>query len=108
MWFGTEDGLNKYDGYRFTVYRSNPNDKNSISGNSITVLYEDKAGNLWIGTKEGLNRYNRINNTFTKYYADSNDSNTLTNASSFSFGIAVRRPNSCDRILFFTKLVILD
>jgi len=81
MWFGTEDGLNKYDGYRFTIYRNKLGDKKSIAGNSITVLYEDKAGNLWIGTKEGLSRYNRINNTFINYHADPGNPNTLTNSS---------------------------
>lgn len=81
MWFGTEDGLNKYDGYRFTIYRNKLSDKKSIAGNSITVLYEDKAGNLWIGTKEGLSRYNRISNTFINYYADPTDPNTLSNSS---------------------------
>lgn len=81
MWFGTEDGLNKYDGYRFTIYRNKLGDKKSIAGNSITVLYEDKTGSLWIGTKEGLSRYNRISNTFINYYADPGDPNTLTNSS---------------------------
>lgn len=81
MWFGTEDGLNKYDGYRFTIYRKNLNDKKSIAGNSISALYEDKAGNIWIGTKEGLSRYNRTNDTFINYYSDPADPNTLTNAS---------------------------
>nr|WP_294793019.1 two-component regulator propeller domain-containing protein [uncultured Mucilaginibacter sp.] len=81
MWFGTEDGLNKYDGYRFTIYRNKLSDKKSIAGNSITVLYEDRAGNIWIGTKEGLSKYNRIDNTFINYYASLTDPNTLTNAS---------------------------
>ncbi|MEO8887447.1 MAG: two-component regulator propeller domain-containing protein, partial [Mucilaginibacter sp.] len=81
MWFGTEDGLNKYDGYRFTTYRKNLSDKSSLAGNSISSLYEDKAGNLWIGTKEGLSKYNRINNTFINYYADPANPNTLTNSS---------------------------
>ncbi|PJJ84144.1 hybrid sensor histidine kinase/response regulator [Mucilaginibacter auburnensis] len=69
MWFGTEDGLNRYDGYRFIIYRNNLNDKNAIAGNSITTLYEDKTGNIWIGTKEGLSRYNRTNNNFVNYTA---------------------------------------
>ncbi len=81
MWFGTEDGLNKYDGYRFTIYRKNLSDKNSIAGNSISALYEDKAGNLWIGTKEGLSRYNRHNDTFINYYNDDANPNSLTNSS---------------------------
>lgn len=81
MWFGTEDGLNRYDGYRFTIYRNKLSDASSIAGNTITTLYEDRAGNLWIGTKEGLSRYNRINNTFINYLANPHNPNTLTNSS---------------------------
>ena len=81
MWFGTEDGLNKYDGYRFTIYRNNLSDKSSVAGNSISALYEDKAGNLWIGSKGGLSRYNRLSNTFINYYANPTDNSTLTNSS---------------------------
>lgn len=53
MWFGTEDGLNRYDGKYFTVFRSEPNVSSCISGNTITDLYEDKNGILWIATSDG-------------------------------------------------------
>ncbi|MEO0293163.1 MAG: two-component regulator propeller domain-containing protein [candidate division WOR-3 bacterium] len=60
MWFGTENnGINKYDGYKFTIYKNDPNDKRTISDNGINVIYEDKKGILWVGTKRGLNKYNR-------------------------------------------------
>jgi len=81
MWFGTEDGLDKYDGYHFTVYRNKVNDKGSIVGNSVTALFQDKAGNLWIGTKEGLSKYNRANDSFINYYNDPANPNTLSNNS---------------------------
>lgn len=86
MWFGTEDGLNKYDGHQFTIYRKNLSDKKSLAGNSISALYQDKAGNLWIGTKEGLSRYNRTNDTFINYYNDPGNPNSLTNSSINTIG----------------------
>src|ERR1700733_10382127 len=48
MWFGTRDGLNKYDGYQFTVYKNIEGDQKSISNSFITSMIEDKKGNLWI------------------------------------------------------------
>jgi len=59
MWFGTEDGLNKYDGYNFTIYRHDALDSSSLLGNSVFSIYEDHTGTLWIGTDNGLNRFDR-------------------------------------------------
>jgi ligand-binding sensor domain-containing protein len=60
LWFGTKDGLNRYDGYSFRVYQNSPTDSNSITDNYITALAEDKSGNIWAGTLGGkLNRLNR-------------------------------------------------
>ncbi len=57
LWFGTADGLNRYDGYQFKVYKYDPDDIHSIADNSILSLLEDSKGNLWIGTgKGGLDR----------------------------------------------------
>jgi signal transduction histidine kinase/ligand-binding sensor domain-containing protein/DNA-binding response OmpR family regulator len=68
LWFGTEDGLNKYDGYKFKVFRNKPNDSATIPYNNITSLFEDKAGELWIGTLGfGVAKYNRSNDSFTSY-----------------------------------------
>ena len=54
MWFGTKDGLNKYDGYSFAVYQNVPNDPGTIDSNYITALFTDSRGNLWVGTDHGL------------------------------------------------------
>lgn len=71
MWFGTNNGLNRYDGYEMTVYMHNPKDSTTLSGNSINVLFEDSKQNLWIGTMgAGLNHMYRDNNTFRHYKAD--------------------------------------
>ena len=58
IWIGTDDGLNRYDGQRFTIYRNEPEDSSTVSGNIITSLHEDEKGILWIGTLDGgLTRY---------------------------------------------------
>ncbi|MCC5945470.1 MAG: SpoIIE family protein phosphatase [Bernardetiaceae bacterium] len=64
LWFGTQEGLNRYDGYTFLEYKSSPVDSLSLSDNRITALVEDDFGYLWVGTQNGLNRYNAYTNTF--------------------------------------------
>ena len=78
MWFGTQDGLNKYDGYHFTVYRHDPSDAHSLSHNEIFALYEDNTGTLWIGTSNGLNRFDRQQERFIHYQNDPNNPNSLS------------------------------
>ena len=68
MWIGTQDGLNRYDGYHFKVFKNNPTNKNSISSNNINCITEDVDGQLYIGTQtSGLSVYNRYSETFTNY-----------------------------------------
>ncbi|HET9229194.1 MAG TPA: two-component regulator propeller domain-containing protein, partial [Thermoanaerobaculia bacterium] len=64
LWFGTEDGLNKFDGYEFTIYRRQGKSPESLSDNWISALYEDRAGVLWVATRRGIDRFNRGTNTF--------------------------------------------
>lgn len=79
MWFGTEDGLNKYDGYTFTVYKHDPEDPYSLSDNWIQAMLEDASGTLWIGTREnGLERYDRNLDQFTHFRNDPEDPSSLS------------------------------
>ncbi len=77
MWFGTQDGLNKYDGFTFTNYLHNTDNPASLLGNFVFVITEDSEGNLWIGTENGLNRYDRTIDGFIHYRHDSNDPKSL-------------------------------
>lgn len=68
MWFATRNGLNKYDGERFTVYRHSNTDSLSLTDNHITSLLEDSRGNLWVGTVNGLNRIDLKTNRIYPYH----------------------------------------
>jgi signal transduction histidine kinase/ligand-binding sensor domain-containing protein len=79
MWFGTEDGLNKYDGYTFTVYKNDSDDSNSLGSNWITAIFEDDSGILWIGTRDGgLDRYDQTLDQFTHYRNNPEDPTSLS------------------------------
>ena len=78
LWFGTFDGLNKYDGYTFTAYKTDPQDIQSLSDNKVSSIIEDQNGMLWIGTYiGGLNRFDPEKESFTRYTHNPNDSNSL-------------------------------
>ena len=80
MWFGTQDGLNRYDGYQFTVLRQDPQDPNSLSHNNILSLCEDQTGLIWVGTfNAGLNSYDARTGRFTRFRGNQDDSSTLSN-----------------------------
>jgi two-component sensor histidine kinase/ligand-binding sensor domain-containing protein len=68
LWFGTDDGLNKYDGYQFVIYRNVPSDSLSISDNSIKSITEDNEGNIWIATNLGLNKFDQKSNQFIHFF----------------------------------------
>ncbi|MFT4093721.1 MAG: two-component regulator propeller domain-containing protein [Niabella sp.] len=64
MWFGTKDGLNRFDGYNFKIFRNDPTVKESIGCNYINQLYEDSNGVLWVGTARGLYCFNSLSESF--------------------------------------------
>ncbi|SIS49208.1 Two component regulator propeller [Zobellia uliginosa] len=79
MWFGTHDGLNKYDGYEFTVYNLDDKHPDNINSNLIFDIVADKEGNLWIGTTgNGLNFFNVTTGKFTQYINDPNDPTSIS------------------------------
>ncbi len=79
LWFSTDDGLNRYDGYNFVVYRHQYKNRHSLPTNAITAIYEDKSGTLWVGSTNGLSRYNRDSDSFTTLSSNKTNPNTLTN-----------------------------
>jgi len=80
IWFATYDGLNKFDGYNFTVYRNDPDNKNSLCQNYIICLAEDAKGRIWIGSyNKGIDIYDKNTNTFTNYRYDKNNPKSLSN-----------------------------
>ncbi len=71
MWFGTQEGLNRWDGHTFTVFAHDPADAGSISDESIRSLLIDRQGTLWVGTDAGgLSRYNERDRSFTNFLHD--------------------------------------
>lgn len=80
MWFGTQDGLNKYDGYKFTAYHKTPGERsNSLSDNWVKAIIEDQKGFLWIGTDKGLNRFHHKTQTFREFLNNPKDTKSLIN-----------------------------
>jgi ligand-binding sensor domain-containing protein len=78
LWIGTEDGLNKYDGYEFEIFRYETGNYASLSISKIKCIEEDPDGNLWIGTNGGgLNKYERETNTFQRFIADGKTASSI-------------------------------
>ena len=73
IWLGTWDGLNRYDGYGFTVYRHIAGVPGSLASSQILSLGEDGTGRLWVGTSKGLHRFEPESGTFARYPLDEAD-----------------------------------
>ena len=81
MWFATREGLNRYDGYTFVVYKHIPNDPGSPSSNFIQDLMEDDHGYLWIATNNGANKFDPATERATRFLHDPNNPNSIGGAS---------------------------
>ena len=79
IWFGTNDGLDRYDGYQFKHYKHDKYDENTISNNYIVDIIEDNKGYLWVATINGLNHINTDTNEIKRYYSDPDKGNLSNN-----------------------------
>ena len=78
IWIGTEDGLNRYDGYNFKVFKNIPGDSTSLSRNLIETLHVTKSGDLWVGGQlNGLSKLNTKTESFTNFRSDHFKQNSL-------------------------------
>lgn len=78
MWFGTKDGLNRYDGSNFRIFKHNHSNPHSLGNNNVNSLHENKDGKLWIGTDDGIYIYDPLTETFSKLTCKSQDSLCIT------------------------------
>jgi len=86
IWIGTEDGINKFDGYNFEIFKRNPDDSLSLNDNMGLAMHVAKNGTLWIGgSLYGLSKYNSESKTFTRYNPDHTDPVSLSDATIISF-----------------------
>lgn len=90
MWVGTRNGLNRYDGYKFIVYRYDAMNANTLSNNMVTDIVEAADGNIWIATQSGLNKYERNTGKFIRYTHDDHNPASISN-------------NIINRLLFDTE-----
>ncbi|MEO6539964.1 MAG: two-component regulator propeller domain-containing protein, partial [Ferruginibacter sp.] len=101
MWFGTFDGLNRYDGYSFKVFRNVINDTTSLNSSVVRVVTEDGNHQLWIGTGKGLNIYNPLKANFYSTKFKSWDNTSISPLESFIS--AIQKNNKDGSMLIGTQ-----
>lgn len=79
LWVATADGLNRYDGYNFRIYKNDPSKLNSLANNLVYSLLIDKEGILWVGTNGGLCKFDRANETFETFRPDTSIASSASN-----------------------------
>ncbi len=79
LWIGTQDGLNRFDGYSFKVFRANPDDPYALIGSEISAILQGTDGSIWVGTNDGLNRYDPGTGKFRHWVHDDNNPDSLVN-----------------------------
>jgi ligand-binding sensor domain-containing protein/two-component sensor histidine kinase len=78
LWIGTQDGLNRFDGNSFKVYKNDPFDSTTLTHNWVWTVEEDQHGNIWIGTFQGLCKYIRKEERFVQYYHNPQDAGSIS------------------------------
>lgn len=89
MWFGTYDGLNRYDGYSIRSFRNRLHDSTSLAYNRVAAMAEDSLGNIWVGTKHGLSIYNDSSGVFSQAYYQTGNGKAIRQVTSEIYSIAV-------------------
>ena len=77
LWIGTEDGLNRFDGYSFKVFRPNPNDPDALNGGEVFSIFQSDDNAIWVGTYAGLNRYDPVTGKFIHWVHDDTNTDSL-------------------------------
>jgi len=94
LWIGTADGLNRYDGNEFIIYKNNIWDSTSLSSPIVKQLVEDNNGNIWVGTSSGLNFYQRRSDSFIRYTHNPENKYSISNNDNIeSIQIDIANPN---------------
>ncbi len=108
IWIGTGDGLNKYDGYDFVIYRKDGNNSKSLNDNRVHSIFEDQKHHLWIGTATGLSYFDKNKEEFISYQIKSKKVYTVTSIVEDTFGNLYLGTNFGLKLLDQKRGIVLD